>query len=368
MHLARFCYLPFLAVFSGCVSTLQTIPDDWLRVPRAAQIRSLSLTTAGKVSPSSQPVLRTAPKGSIRAAGNRIHNGDKALTEAFEAIDSFDLSESRGEVVFSVRRDTGFDLGLVAVEGSDISWVPNDPADEVGVQWAPRGNKISYVVRTKFGDVVRTLHIPTSASFAVDFPFSRVNALAWEPQAERFAVAYSSPTTSDAVDVLEYSGERRSVAVKPAITLNADVQPLLGDAILIQPLDLRYNEKVPLVIWRDDDVLAWNDARAELMRNARVAIVVTNKPPDAAIVDKAGQNPIIDASRTFVVEQTPLSAPIALTGVSVLQIRGDSAMRANRYRRDGNVVTVPAAVVESFAARFIAEQLKRNAPPNGSSR
>jgi hypothetical protein len=357
MHCARLRYLPVLAVFAGCASTLQPIPNDWLSVPRATQIRSLSLSAEGRVAPSSQPVQRTLPKGSIRAEGNRIHNAEKPLTEEFRAIDSFDLSQSRGEVVFSVRRDAGFDIGLVAIEGSDISWVPNDPADEIGVQWAPRGNKISYVVRTRFGDVVRTLHIPTSASFAVDFPFSRVNALAWDPQAEKYAVAYSSPTTSDAVDVLPYSGEQRTAAVKPAATILADVQPFLGEAILIQPVDLQYNEKVPLVIWRDENVLGWSDARAELMRSARVAVVVTNQSPDPALLEKARQNPIIDAGRLFVVNGT-------LDGATAIQ--GDRAVGQGRWRRNGTIVTVAPAVVESFAARFIAGQLKRNPPPNGS--
>lgn len=355
----RLSLLPFLAAFFSCATTLQTIPQDWLSVPRATPIRSLTLSAEGKPAPSSQPVQRTLPKGSIRLADNRIHNGEKALTEAFKAVDSFDLSESRGEVVFSVKRDTGFDIGLVAIEGSDISWVPADPADEVGVQWAPRGNKVSYVVRTRFGDVVRTLHIPTAASFEVDFPFSRVNAVAWDPQAERYAVAYSSPNTSDAVDILKYSGEQRSTAVKPAARLNVDVQPFLGDAILLQPLDLRYNEKIPLVIWRDEDTLGWSDARAELMRNARVAIVVTKSAPGASLLQKAKENPVIDASRLFVVNAT-------VDGATA--IRGDRAIAEGRYRRDGNIVTVPPAVVESFAARFIAGQLKRDSPPNGSSR
>ena len=363
MPLNRWARLPFLIVLSGCATTLQTLPDEWMSVPRATQIRSLTLSAEGKVAPSSQPAQWTLPKGPIRVATNAvgpmIATGDKPLTQPFMALDSFDVSDARGEVVFSARRDDDFDIGLVSTDGSDISWVPNDPADEVGVQWAPKGNKVSYVVRGKYGDVVRTVHIPTASTLNVDFPFARVSALAWEPQAERYAASYSSPTASDAVDVVRYGGEQRSTVIKPAATLDADVQPFTADAILLQPLDVRYGEKLPVVIWRAEDALAWSDARADLMRNGRVAVIVTTREPDETLLKRVKETPILDATRIYAVNCT---VPGAQT------VRGDSSMSAGKYRRDGSIVTVPPAVIESVAARFIAGQLKRNSPPNGSSR
>ena len=78
--------------------------------------------------------------GALESGGNaaalhirdgRIYNGDKPVTEAFAAIDSFAYSESRGEVAFSAKREGGFDIGLAASDGSKTNWVPADPADEV---------------------------------------------------------------------------------------------------------------------------------------------------------------------------------------------------------------------------------------------
>lgn len=352
--------IPILVVFAACASIRDIIPESWMSVPRAASIRAVALSADGKVTTGSQRPDLTVPKGSVRVSGGGIVGGEKALTEAFHAVDSFDFSESRGEVVFSVKRESDFDIGLVAIEGSEISWIPDDPADEVAVQWAPRGNKISYVVRARFGDVVRTLHIPTAASFGIDFPFARVNALGWDPQAERFAVSYSSPVASDAVDVLEYSGDSRSTPFEPASRLSHEIQPFATNAIVLQPPDIRYNEKLPLVVWVDPDPLRWSDARAELLKSARVALVITATPPDAVLWQRAAETAWIDASRAFVVG--------AESDGPAVHIMSDASLRGNRFRRSGNVVSVPAAVVESFAARFIADQLKRDAPPNGSSR
>jgi hypothetical protein len=45
----------------------------------------------------------------------------------------------------------------------------------------------------------------------------------------------------------------------------------------------------------------------------------------------------------------------------------NGATRVTVQRRDGTVAVAPA-VVQSFAARFIAEELKRTGTRNGSSR
>lgn len=353
-------FLPFLLLLGGCSRLFHPIPKEWLPVPAATLIRSVALSSDGKVAPSPKPAVPTAPKGSIVATNNAIANGLKLLTEPFQAIDSFDLSDSRGEVVFSAKRDGDFDIGLVAVEGSDISWVPDDPADEVAVKWAPKGSKISYIVRTRFGDAVRTVHVPTAANFTVDFGLSRIHDLAWDPQGERYAVAYSTPMTSDAVDILKYSGEARTPAIKPAARLDVNLEPFAGDAIVLQPVDIRYNEKLPLVIWLAADPLVWNDARAELMRNARVALVVSSQGPTDALLQRARETAWIDARRVYVVGPSLGS----IEGANV--ITGGSDVPRGSFKRIGGL-TVQPADIESFAARFIADDLKRNPPPNGDS-
>jgi len=365
MRLRPYVFVPLLSLLAACATALRPVPDDWLSVPAATRIRSVNLAADGTVSPSSQPAQRSLPQGGIRivtnAIGPMIANPDKPLTEPFMAIDSFDLSESRGEVAFSAKRDDDFDIGLVAIEGSDISWVPDDPADEVAVKWAPKGSKISYIVRTRFGDVVRTLHIPTSFAFAVDFPFAHIHHVAWDPQGERYAVAYSTPTSSDAVDVLQYSGDSRRNVVKPAATLDVNLEPFAGDAIVLQRPDIAYNEKLPVVFWVTGDRLGWSDARAELMRTARVALVVTSRRPDDALWQRARETAWIDASRAYVVGR----GIGAVNGATV--ISAEPGIPEGQSRQDGGVVSVAPAVIESFSARFIAADLKRTTPPNGDS-
>src|SRR5688572_23736096 len=90
-------FLPFLAVLAGCATTLQTIPPAWMSVPATTRIRSVVLGADGNIAPSSQPAALTVPKGPIKvvtnAVGPMIANAEKALTDPFLALDSFDLSE-----------------------------------------------------------------------------------------------------------------------------------------------------------------------------------------------------------------------------------------------------------------------------------
>ena len=354
---------------AGCVSSTQPIPPEWLSVPAAARIRTVALADDGTVTPGSEPALPRLSDGPIRvitgAAGATLLNGGKVLVENLKAIDSFDLSESRGEVAFSAKQSSGYDIGLISTDGGPVHWMPSDPADEVAVQWAPRGNKISYVIRAAGGDVVRTLHLPTSFQFAIPFPGSTIHALAWDSQAERYAVAYSTIDASDRVEVLKYDGAERRIAIPPARQLDVEVVPLEFGAVLLRPRDLHRGEKLPVVVWIADD-FGWSDARAALLTSSRVAIVVTKQTLDPGLWRVLAGMAWLDSERTFVVEAMtndfppPDSSPITM-------IVDDPALNASQYGRRGNIVTVPPAVVQSFAAGYIAAQLKRTTPTNGSS-
>lgn len=372
-------FFPFLLALTACASTSYPVPQSWLSVPQAPRMRSLALDDRGNVSHTGERPPRRTQDGPIRIAdefvGPKLANGQKLLTEPFAAIDSFDYSESRGEVAFSAKRAGGFDIGLVSSDGSPISWVPPDPADEVAVQWAPRGNKISYVLRLPGGDVVRTLHVPTAASMAVPFDGAAVHALAWDPAAERFAVSYSTLDASDRVDVTKYSGAERKIVVPPAAELDVELEPVAPGAILLRPRDLQYDEKLPLVVWSATD-LQWSDARAALLKNARVAVVVATRAPGEELWRAVKATPWIDSERLFLVgsfwsagsepARRRAEGPSLQRGTVV--IASDPALPPDRYRRSGNTVAVAPAVVQSFAAGFIADQLKRTGPTNGSSR
>jgi hypothetical protein len=241
----------------------------------------------------------TVPRG-VHVEHNRLMNGRKALTPPFEAIDSFDVSGERGEVVFSAKRRGNFDVGLVALEGSAISWIPPDPADETAVQWAPRGNKISYVLHLPTGDVVRTVHIPTSTQLSVDFPNARVKALKWEASGDRYSVTLTSADASERIESLRYGGEERRVVAAPATQLDVAIEPLAG-GLVMRPPSLKYGEKLPVVVWVVGDPLVWNDALGGLMKSARVAALVVAREPDAAAWSAVEKVPWIDAGRKWVV-------------------------------------------------------------------
>lgn len=269
----------------------------------------------------------------------------KELTPKFAAIQSFDVSLERREIVFSAKRADNFDIGLVSLDGSEIHWVPEDPADETDVQWAPRGNKVSYVVHTKAGDVVRTVHIPTAVQLSVPFPYAAVRALAWDKAAERYAAVVSSPGASERIESMQYSGEARRVDVPPEVTLDIAIEPA-GGAILLRPSSIRYGERIPLVVWISDPPYAWNDARGMLLRHARVACAIMRSAPDVTFWSAVGALPWIDGSQTYLVGGRSQRA------ISIIPSEEPG------YTVGGKEITVSRADVESFAAFWIAQQLK----------
>lgn len=338
-----------LLLFSaGCATvppavspSFQTIPEAWQSTPRAARIDDIC-----------QKVTCPARDAAgVRIEDGKLFVGDKALTPQFRAIDSFDVSLERREIVFSAKREDNFDAGLVSLDGSDVHWIPEDRADETGVRWAPRGHKVSYVVRTPSGDFVRTVHIPTAMQLANDFAYARVRGLAWDAPAERYSVVLTSPDASERVESVKYGGGDRTTVVPPQVRLDVAIEPV-RDGILLRPTLLRYNERIPLVVWVDGNLLEWNDARGALMRDNRVAMAVISKEPDADFWKQVEALPWIDAKKVFVVNgerRTSNGERIVITGTD---------LAANTYRVDGSVVEVARPNVESFASGWIAQQLK----------
>ena len=342
----RAALIPVLVLTAACATTAP-IPEAWTSSPPATRIPTVTLGYS-----------RGPVDTPVRVEGNRLMRGDKPLTDVFTAIDSFDYSAARDEVIFSAKRDASFDIGIAAGDGSKVNWVPADPADEVRVQWAPRGSKVSYIVRAPLGDVVRTLHIPTSFQYAISFGPARIHALAWDTPAERYAVAYSTLDASDRVEELRYDGTDRKVTQAPSAKIRAEVLPFATGGYVLRPFDLAYNEKLPVVVWAAD-TLAWSDARAALLASTRVAMIVTLGNPSADVWTKINETAWLDASRVVVVNARREGVP---------SVVGDARVPAGRYRRAGNVVSVAPAAIQSFAAGFIADQWKRTSQTNGRSR
>src|SRR5216684_5458330 len=227
----------------GCASATLPVPPSWSVHPSSpVDPAALCARIHCRVpDPADVRIVTTA-------AGSKLVRGGKDLTPSFLAIDSYDVSAERKEVVFSAKRKDNFDVGLVSVDGSDIHWIFEDPVDETLAQWAPRGNKISYVMHNPAGDMVRTVHIPTAATLTVPFPWCRVRALAWEPEAERFALTLSCLTSSERVDNLRFGGEGGRTDVAPSVRLDLVPEPFAG-GVLLRPPAVPYGDRFPLVVW-----------------------------------------------------------------------------------------------------------------------
>jgi WD40-like Beta Propeller Repeat len=315
----------------------------------------------------------------------------KALTPSFPAIDSFAFSPDGDEIVFSARRDQGFDIGLVSSDGSEIHWVPPVRGDETNVSYAPRGHKIAYFLRAADAALVRTVHVPTSTQLTADFPFSTVRDLAWLPEGDKYVVAVSSVDSGDRVELLRYDGSERTTLVAPAARLAQEIETLgsgrSGEAMtVIRPPDLRYNERVPLVVWTgEESPYVWDDDRARLHTTVRVASAMT--PRDAGTLDDAFWKalrglPWIDPDKIYVVSPGPLPAKLAKAiGTSGPEAWGPATFIApaapgtnltpDRYLQ--RIVGTSRAIllrpgqagsVKSAAAALIAAQLKGPAPQN----
>jgi hypothetical protein len=302
----------------------------------------------------------------MTAAGARLMRGEKELTPLFAAIGSFDVSSERKEVVFSAKRKDNFDVGLVSVDGSDIHWIFEDPADETLVQWAPKGNKISYVMHSATGDLVRTVHIPTGTTLTVPYRWSRIRAQAWEPSAARISIILSGANASEHVESLKYDGEAQRTDVAPAARLDVTAESF-GGGVLLRPPVARYGQRAPLVVWIGDPA-SWSDGRATLLRTGSVACAVIPRPPDAAFWAAAAELGNLDLSQVWVVGTAAPPSAVAGEPAATRYIAPSAELPAGRYRMAGRVLYAPSAVVQSVAAGFIADQLKRNDPRNGSHR
>jgi hypothetical protein len=158
---------------------------------------------------------------------------------------------------------------------------------------------------------------------------------------------------------MTYEGEKRREVIPPSARLDISIEPI-GSLLVMRPNDLRYGEKLPIVLWLEPHPFAWSDARAALMRNARVAIAIAPRG-SAEFWNEIAKVAWIDATRKYVVN----SVAGQPGNLAATLITADSAISPGRYRRAGNTVSAPPAVVQSFAAAWIADDLKGTPPPNG---
>lgn len=286
----------------------------------------------------------------------------RRIAGPFSEIDSFDVSPDGAEVVFSARRESGFDIGLVSVEGSEIQWIGPDPLDERTVRWAPRGNKVAYVIEAPLGAVIRSVHIPTGFQVSAPLPLTEVRDLSWEPEAERLALLVSSADAGERVELMQYEATERRILVPPAA--RGETPDRLGgvpEAVVFPPERLRYNEKLPLVVWASSEgPFSWNEGRARVQQNRRVGSVVVARGAAArpALWTAIGELPWVDPAQVFLVAPDaaahPGDAVPAGIHLTVLTREGGFPEGSERV----TVVRGTSGSLEEFAVLWLDERLR----------
>jgi hypothetical protein len=299
------------------------------------------------------------------------------LFEPIRRIESFDVSPDGKEIVFSGDRSGNLDVGLVSTSGSDIRWVGPDPADERGVSWAPRGNKVTWIVETATGALIRTVHVPTAYQLAIDLPFASAESLSWEPRAERFAWVRTSLADGTSVETARYGGEERRTLVPPSGGFGGEPDVLVNtgvSALAFAPRGLRYGERRPAVVWVVGRAEAEEASRYAVSGGAG-HVVVTAGEPGPAFWDALVALSWIDPARVFVVDTTGRAtfAPgrgVTRIGIAVAATAPSpgAVSESDWGERDKQVVLAPAdaARVIPFAAAYVTEIISRSARANGS--
>ena len=99
------------------------------------------------------------------------------------------------------------------------------------------------------------------------------------------------------------------------------------------------------IVWLADR-FEWSDGRYALMRDARVALVIA-RSANPELQKKIGETAWMDAKRVYMVS-------------------ADASIPTGFYRFDRGTVAAAPAAIQSVAAGFIADQLKRTSRTNGS--
>ncbi|MGK2858171.1 MAG: hypothetical protein ACSLFQ_13295 [Thermoanaerobaculia bacterium] len=239
----------------------------WQRGEFQQEIGTLSSLRAIRILPVNGDLLAIRLSAESERIVRISLSGENDVSGEFAAIDSMDAAPRGDEIVFSARRENGFDVAIASTDGTTVNWVAPDRADEVGVTWAPRGNKISYRIRGVDSTLVRSVHVPTSFQLTFDVPHMSVREIAWDSRAERFAMILDGPTASPHIDWIEYGGGGRATLAAPRDVVAREPERVTfgpRSSLLLGPATVRYGEKLPLFIRLTEEPLAWQSDLRDL--------------------------------------------------------------------------------------------------------
>jgi hypothetical protein len=288
--------------------------------------------------------------------------GAKRLAGPFASVDSFDIAPDGGEIVFSARRGASFDIGLVAAAGSDVRWIGPDPLDERSVRWAPRGNKLAYVIETPGGAVIRSVHIPTGFQVSAPLPLTEVSDLAWDAEAERLALLVTSADAGERVELMRYDGtERREVVPATSRAERPDQLAGVPEALLFPPEGIRYNEKLPLVVWAIQPTpFAWSEARARVQQNRRIGSVVVARGAAArpALWEAIAELPWVDPAQVFLVAPDATGHPGEAVPAAMHLTMVTRELGTPDESERVSIVRSGSGELEEFAVLWLSERLR----------
>lgn len=233
-------------------------------------------------------------------------------------IDSFDLDPKGGQLAVSASHESSYDVALVRTDGSSAepTWIPGDALDERMVRWAPRGNKVAFVISGPSGSIVRSVHVPSGYQVSASVHGATITALEWEPKAERFAVALTSPTVSSEVDTMTYAGEQKIVEWRGR-SIEREPMPLpLRAEVVFPPTSIKYGQSYPVLIVQErGKANQWSDSVAAAVAAGSVGAVGTAESGDSLtkLVGDLKNLPWVDGERIYLLSEGD-SVPGAISG------------------------------------------------------
>jgi hypothetical protein len=270
------------------------------------------------------------------ADGSEVHLGD------FEGAPAFDLDLDRDEeeLVISARRNGSRGIAIVNARKERMNWVPADPGDEVMPRWAPRGYKVSYVIRHASGDLLRTVHVPTSAMTLVDFPHAMVAGFDWFPDGDHLVVSVSSILESDHLLEVHYEQGLRRELLEPEYRFERELDRISGTpagTVMVMPLRVSYADRHPLVIWTrrgSSGGMPFDSVLVPLLERSELALLLVNGGAgelDRPFWDDLARTEWIDPSMVWLVdiaEEPAETTPESVRVVSLLGGGGPSGSEA----------------------------------------
>jgi hypothetical protein len=275
-------------------------------------------------------VVAPTSDGRVTLTRRTSVDGSEILLGSFDDVPSFDIDRSEEELVISVVRDGSRDIAIANARRERMNWVPADRGDEVMPLWAPRGYKVSFVIRNASGDLLRSVHVPTAAMTLVDFPHSTVRGIDWFPDGDRLVVAVSGPLASDHLLEAHYDHGIRRELLAPEYRFAREVDRMSGTppgSLMVLPGRVGYGDRHPVVIWTrpgSSSGMPFESALVPLLATEEMAVVLVNgsgRDLDPSFWNELAATEWVEPSLVWLIETVGDPGESIPDGVRVIPLR-----------------------------------------------